>query len=118
MTIAVAWEREFRLWAYSVSYSRMLFRSLPEKEGGRRVDLMFEHVRYTRIRHEYESLALREIGPGDERIARFDLPESPDSRLILVNGGPDFVQALFCDWHEDDGDAYSPSKFGFMRGSD
>ncbi|WP_157555844.1 hypothetical protein [Herbidospora yilanensis] len=79
---------------------------------------MFEHIRYTRIRHEYESLALQEVSPGDERIARLDLPASPESRLFLVNDGPDFIQALICHWHEDDGHAHTPSKFGFMRGSE
>ncbi|WP_459802992.1 hypothetical protein [Herbidospora sp. RD11066] len=44
---------------------------------------------------------------------RFHLPEPGDSRLILVNGGPDFVN-----WHEDDGDSHSPSHFGHVRGSD
>lgn len=58
------------------------------------------------------------MSPADERLARFDLPVSSGSRLILVNDGPDFVQALIRNWHEDDGDAYTPSKFGFMRGSE
>lgn len=112
-----AWNREFRLWHYSVSYSQFLVRSVNIPGEETRIDVLFSNVRRILLSHEYEHLVIDRLDEGD---AGFEVAAGCEDweNVFLVNGGPDFVVASHFKWHEDVGDARSPSKFGPFRRTD
>lgn len=119
MAIHAAWVREFRLWHYAAGYSQLLFRSIDVSGSPKRIDLLFSNVERTQIGVRYDDFAVEEIADADDpRVAELGLLAPAYGKVFLINGGPDYVTATHCQWHEDDGDARSPSKFGPLRGTD
>lgn len=119
MNMQADWDREFRLWHYTVSYSQLLLRSIDTNESPKRIDLLFSNVEQMRINAEYSQLTIEEISsPSDPRSETFGFTLPKHGKIFLINGGPDFVAATHCQWHEDDGDSRSSSKFGPLRGTD
>jgi hypothetical protein len=115
MTAIASWERPFQTWHYSVSYSRLLLRSVGQGFAGR-VDVLFSNVRLMRIRAEYEALEIStEAGwlPPDIG-SELELP----GQWFLINSGTDYIRATHCQWHEDDGNSMTPSHFGPFRRTD
>lgn len=116
MAVHAGWTREFRLWHYTVSYSQLLFRSIDSSDSPKRIDLLFSNVERMHIGAEYDNFAVEEMTePDDPRFGELGLRALERRRIFLINGGPDYVAATHCRWHEDDGDARSSSKFGPMR---
>lgn len=113
----VAWSREFRLWHYSVSYSQLLVRSVNVPDTETRIDVLFSNVRRILVGYEYETLVIDKLEMGDAGHEMVNAYESWQ-KVFLVNAGPDFVIASHCQWHEDVGDARTPSKFGPFRRTD
>ncbi|MFI6348877.1 hypothetical protein [Streptomyces sp. NPDC050560] len=112
-------QRRFRIWHYSVSYSRLLLRSLNIHEYETRIDVLFTNVELMHVPSTWDTLVVDEqdragadsvIGPGVVLASR------PNHHVFVLNGGPYYVFATHCDWHEDEGDSRSPSKFGPMWG--
>ena len=113
------WRREFRLWHYSVSYSRLLIRGLDAASSPRRIDVLFSNVEHLRINAKYDQLSIEKIDSwSDPRREGFEMVESQHGVIFLVNGGPQLVIATHCQWSEDEGDAHSTSKFGPFRRTD
>ncbi|WP_106399707.1 hypothetical protein [Actinocorallia populi] len=97
-------DRCFRLWAYSVSHSRLLLRSNTLEEHGSTIDMLFTGMEAVKTRAAYNGLAIR--SPGPEDIARFKdaTPgiELRGRRLFLLEsqGETDYVLANAVGWQE------------------
>lgn len=113
-----AWDREFQVWQYSVSHSVLLLRSADSDRYGSRVDVLFPAVELMKLRPTYDSLRI-DIATAEDQARIFG--EAPPSfshgSLFLLNGGEGYVWAADCQWHEDDGDYRTPSRFGPLRGT-
>ncbi|MEU4392044.1 hypothetical protein [Kribbella sp. NPDC023855] len=102
-----------------MSYSQLLFRSIDASGSPKRIDLLFSNVEWTQIAVHYGNFSVEEIvAVTDPRVAEFGLRVPVHGNIFLINGGPDHVTATHCQWHEDDGDVRSSSKFGPLRGMD
>lgn len=114
-----AWDRKFKLWSYAFSYSRLLYRSEPEFDGDLRVDLVFEHVRTMNVPAFISPLSIEKADFEENREA-LHITETPTQNfnLYILNGGPYYVLALHCNWHEDHKWLDAPSHFGPFRGVD
>lgn len=120
MTVDISWPRRFRLWHYSVSYTQLLMRSLDAERDPRRIDILFSNVEWMQVAALYETMAIEELISPDPRWSEMPLrrPSNEKRKVFLLNGGPDLVIATHCQWHEDDGDAHTPSRFGPLRRTD
>ena len=103
------WERGFDVWDFSVSYSRLLLRSLQDSSPAR-VDVLFSNVRFMHLSTEFERM---QIDTAEGRsFGGIEFPDSVKGDWYVINGGQSYVFATHCQWHEDDGNFKSPSKFG------
>ena len=108
------WDRDFQVWAYSVSYSQLLLRSLGD-ESPARVDVLFSNVRLMHLVPEMSTLS---IDMADGRSFRgFEMPQLAKGNWYVINDGESYVFATHCQWHEDEGSHGSPSHFGPLRGT-
>jgi hypothetical protein len=113
------WAREFRLWHYTVSYSQLLLRNMDAQQQPARIDVLFSNVGRMLVSSEYGELVIDEIdSPEDQELARLGIKFPGRGKVFLINGGPDYVAATHCQWHEDDGGAHSPSRFGPLRATE
>jgi len=101
-----SFDRRFKVWHYSVSYSRLLLRSLEDD----RIDVLFSNVQLMHIARSYSSLEiLAEEGWAPEGInQRFEDP----GQWFILNSGAGYIYATHCQWHQDTGNAMTPSRFG------
>jgi hypothetical protein len=67
--LALAYDRPFQLWAYSVSHSQLLLRSPSDKEYRTRVDVLFKNVTAMLLRETYARLRVRTSHAGEETSA-------------------------------------------------
>jgi len=113
-----SWERDFRLWHYSISHSTLLLRSLSGDRSPRRVDLAFFGVRAMHLRDQYDLLSIAPTADMTQ-LKVISITRAPTEPLLcyVINGGPDYIIATDVAWHEDDGDHGSPSRFGPLRGT-
>jgi hypothetical protein len=116
--LAACWDRKFRIWAYSVSHSTLLLRSVDGNEAPSRIDVAFFGVRALHLQDEYEDLSIEKAEDVfvDGVLTPVTAAGEPLVRY-LVNGGPDYVLATSVAWEEDSGDHRSPSRFGPLRGT-
>lgn len=112
-----SWDREFKVWGYSYSYSQLLLRSVPKFDQDLRVDVLFSNVRFMNIPARFSRLYVDLANVEEERgrLGISDVPGEPFS-LYVVNGGPYYVLATHCQWHEDHEWVDAPSHFGPVRG--
>ena len=110
-----SWDRPFQLWHYSVSYRRLLVRSV---DGGppERVDVLFSNVRFMHVAPSYETFHISDSTDWDP--PEGDFLASQPGQWFLINGSEGYVHATHCQWHEDDGNAMTPSRFGPFRQTD
>lgn len=106
--------RDFKVWAFSASHTRLLLRST--KEGGlpSRIDLYFGGVSRMLLRPYYSGLRAGPADPAEREAYRERYGEIPD-RATLFTLEPDlasFVVAGVMQSHEDDGGFLEPSYFG------
>jgi hypothetical protein len=111
------WERDFKIWHYSFSWSRLLLRSEPGNDDDTRIEILFSNVVYMRIPTVLSGL---EISEG--LLSDVDLPQGVNEepgrpcKVFHLNEGVGTVIATHCDWHEDNEWLDGPSSFGPMRG--
>lgn len=94
-------EREFAVWAYTVSHGQLLLRAT----GRPRIDVLFKNVSAMKVRAEYDGLVIR--------CATEDESERPGERLLVL-GDSDYVVAGAVGWREDDGRDNEPSSLAFF----
>lgn len=118
LTIA-SWERDFQVWHYSVSYSVLLLRSFDPQLYETRIDIVFPAVELLHLKPSYQELHITKLDSNE--ISDFLRPHGVSPRrgtLFLLNDGDGYVQAADCQWHEDNGDHHTPSRFGPLRGTE
>lgn len=103
------WAREFKVWHYSVSYSRLLLRSLRDSSPSR-VDVLFSNVIFLHLPTNFPSLRI-DLVEG-RSFGGIEIPETVKGNWYSINGGESYVFATHCQWHEDDGNFKTPSRFG------
>jgi hypothetical protein len=113
-------DRQFSLWAYTVSNSQLLFRS--RTEGGSRIDLLFKPVDAMKVRCDYHGLVVRCASDDQRRRVLAGVALSGGRpRVLALHGGPDldYVVAAAVGWLEDNGDERDPSRLaGFAPATD
>ena len=111
----VRWEREFQVWHYTLSYSQLLLRSLDVPGFDTRIDVLFSHVYVMHLQPTFRELRI-DVASNDWRREVVDVPRGVKPSWYVINDGEAYVFATHCQWHEDQGDSHSPSKFGPLRG--
>jgi hypothetical protein len=109
------WDRDFRVWHFTVSYSQLLLRSTKSDRRATRIDILFSNAYLMHLRPAFSQLRIDIAGPEWPREA-VELPAGADADWYVLNEGEGYVLATHCQWHEDDGDNHSPSRFGPFRG--
>ncbi|MEU0677026.1 hypothetical protein ABZ330_29825 [Streptomyces sp. NPDC006172] len=116
MAVVTAWERPFRMWHFSVSYNQLLLRSISDDSSPARVDVLFSNVFFLHLPSTYPRLEIctdENFCPPDVRI-----PQGTRGQWFTVNQGAGYVYATHCQWHEDEGSALTPSRFGPLKRTD
>ncbi|QSY51418.1 MULTISPECIES: hypothetical protein [Streptomyces] len=112
----VEWERKFRIWHYSVSFSQLLLRSVNVDEHDSRVDVLFSNVKALHLPTSFDRLRIDRLeGPEIQEVIHEELQDLGRTKVFLLNGAKFFVQATHCQWHEDIGGPSTPSRFGPFR---
>lgn len=111
------WERPFRIWQYSVSYSQLLLRSVNVNGFDSRIDVMFSNVEMMHLIPTMEHLEIDEAPFGEVSLVIPQLAPPVRGRIFLINGGSSYLYATHCEWHEDDGGPRTPSHFGPLQGT-
>ncbi|GEB50046.1 hypothetical protein [Streptomyces cacaoi] len=110
------WERDFRLWHYTFSYSQLLLRSAPRNDEDTRIDVLFSNVCHMSVPARLAGLTIEEDVPeGGLPEGAVAEPGFPYKEFRL-NGGLARVYATRCQWHEDHAWLDAPSHFGPLRG--
>ena len=115
MEIIAEWQRSFRMWHYAVSYHQLLLRSLIDDPQSR-IDILFSNVYFLHMPAKCERL---EISTDEEfDPPGIEIPAGTQGKWFIINGGVGYVYATHCQWHEDDGNAMTPSRFGPLKRTD
>ena len=111
------WDRDFKIWNYSFSYSQLLLRSVPKSDQDLRVDVLFSNVRRMNVSAKFSGLSI-EVGDFESERERLGVDEVPNDpfELFILNEGLSYVLATHCQWHEDHEWIDAPSHFGSFRG--
>ncbi|OSZ61768.1 hypothetical protein OQI_03395 [Streptomyces pharetrae CZA14] len=116
MASVARWERAFRTWHFSVSYNQLLLRSLSDDASPARVDVLFSNVHFL---HMPTSLARLDIHKGEgSHPPGVEVPAGVRGEWFTINAGEGYVYATHCQWHEDEGNAMTPSRFGPLKRTD
>ncbi|GAA3809752.1 hypothetical protein ACFS5L_44410 [Streptomyces phyllanthi] len=115
MALVAVWERPFRTWHFAVSYRQLLLRSLSDSSPAR-VDVLFSNVAFLHMPTECQRLEIR--AGEDFDLPDVEIPAGTRGEWFAVNGGVGRIYATHCQWHEDEGNAMTPSRFGPLRRTD
>lgn len=116
MTLVASWERPFRMWHFSVSFNSLLLRSLRDTPSPARVDVLFSNVFFLQMPTACPRL---EISTGGEFTpSGVEVPAGTRGQWYTINSGSGHLFATHCEWHEDEGTAMTPSRFGPLRRTD
>lgn len=102
-------EREFVLWAYSVSHGQLLLRSAADGDHETTIDLLFKPIEAVKIGGGYDGLAIR--CATAEEAERIDDPPGPRVFLLESRDRTDYVTGAAVGWHEGVLDHTRPSFF-------
>lgn len=103
------WERSFQVWDFSVSYSRLLLRSLRDSSPSR-VDVLFSNVEFMHVPASFSQLRI-DVADG-RSFGGVEIPESVAGSWYVLNNGQSYIFASHCQWHEDEGNFRTASRFG------
>jgi hypothetical protein len=117
--------RNFTVWAYTISHSQLLLRSRTAYHGGERqtrIDIVFKPVEAMKLRMEYHGLVVRCAMQGEiDRIHAEHGGIGHKARCLILETGEDqdYVVTYAVGWMEDEGTERDPSPLaGFAPGSD
>ena len=97
-------DREFKVWAHTVSRSQLLLRS-PRGPFPTRVDIGFGGVSFVMLRSQHAHLRIRRASAAEERrLAEWLLPTDGDLYAVESDGRVGFVAATSVAVSEDDGE--------------
>lgn len=108
------WRSGFQMWAFSVSYRRLLWRSSDVGDDGRRrrIDVLFSNVEHLHVDATYDGFHLHELTDSEALSKGL---ESGFGKWFQVNSGQGLILATHCQWHEDEEGPMAPSKFGVFE---
>jgi hypothetical protein len=114
-------ERDFAVWAFTVSHSQLLLRTRATDRQPR-IDILFKPVKAMKLRTEYKGLVIR-CGTAAERdpiLASSGLAGRTLRVLIVETAeGSGYVVTGAIGWREDGGQDHDPSTLAFFPpGSD
>lgn len=116
MALVAVWERPFRMWHFSVSFNSLLLRSLSDDASPARVDVLFSNVSFLSMPTTCPRL---EIRTGERfELPRAEIPAGTRGEWFTINAGEGHIYATHCEWHEDEGNAMTPSRFGPLKRTD
>ncbi|MDR7320852.1 MULTISPECIES: hypothetical protein [Catenuloplanes] len=113
-------ERDFSVWAYTVSHGQLLLRSgWPSDAGAHptRIDLLFKPVQAVKSRMNHSGLVVRcATDEEHERIIRDSGLKPVAVRVFVIESGDalDYVVSGAVGWQEDDQAANAPSALAFF----
>ncbi|MGK5444808.1 hypothetical protein ACSNN7_23685 [Micromonospora sp. URMC 105] len=116
-------ERNFSVWAYSLSHSQLLLRTRTVAVPGHResrIDLLFKPVDAMKTRMDYDGLVLRCATTEEhERILRETGRTADHNRAFIIMSGDslDYVVSAAVGWQEDDQEDRDPSALAFFVGA-
>ncbi|MBV7699224.1 hypothetical protein [Streptomyces sp. TRM70350] len=110
VAMVAVWERPFRVWHFSVSYNQLLLCSLSEDTSPVRVDVLFSNVCFLQMSTKCTRLEIH-TGEGCDPPG-VEIPAGTRGEWFTRNAGEGYVFATHCQWHEDEGNAMTPSRFG------
>lgn len=116
MTLVAMWDRAFRAWHFSVSYNQLLLRSLSDDTSPARVDVLFSNVYFLHVPTTFARLEIHK-GEGFDP-PHVEIPVGTRGEWFTINTGEGYVHATHCQWHEDEGNAMTPSRFGPLKRTD
>jgi hypothetical protein len=112
----MSFDRDFSVWAFTVSHSQLLLRSPKAGTAGTRVDIGFSGVIGFIGGVDYPGLAIRPSNDSEiDALTGFVGLKAVRSAeaayaLVGVGGHSGFVLANSCEWAEDEGDFSEPSQ--------
>ncbi|GAA2305193.1 hypothetical protein GCM10010149_63710 [Nonomuraea roseoviolacea subsp. roseoviolacea] len=117
--------RNFVVWAYTVSHSQLLLRTRPTYGGGERqsrIDIVFKPVEAMKLRMVYNGLVVRCAMQGEiDRIHAEHTGIDRKARCLMLEAAEeqDYVVTYAVGWMEDMGTERDPSPLaGFAPGTD
>jgi len=114
-------ERDFSVWAFTVSHSQLLLRARAT-DGQSRIDVLFKPVEAMKLRTEYEGLVVRCATAAERDRVLASTGSGGKARQVLVietTAGFDYVVTGAVGWREDNGRDNDPSSLAlFPPGSD
>lgn len=117
MQLIREWQRPFRIWQYSVSYSRLLLRSVNVDGTNTRVDVLFSNTEMMHLTPRMDHLSICEVSFTEAQSFIPSLKPPVRGRIYFLNSGDAYIYATHCEWHEDEGGPASTSHFGPLRGT-
>jgi hypothetical protein len=120
---SVSFDRDFSVWAFTISHSQLLLRSPKTGTGARRIDIGFSGVIGFSGGVDYPGLAIRPANDAEiDALTGFvglKAVRSAEAAYALVGAGgrPGFVLANSCEWAEDEGDFSDPSQVFLPTGT-
>jgi hypothetical protein len=109
-------DRNFKVWAYSVSHRQLLLRS-PAVDGRTRIDILFKPVEAMKVHSGYGTMIIR-CATADEhhRILAATGCAKPSRRVLILQTDHDldYVVTGAVGWTEDHGQDNDPSPLAFF----
>ncbi|WP_158687601.1 hypothetical protein [Streptomyces sp. AA1529] len=110
LRIIAEWDRKFAIWAYTVSHSRLLLRSVMLRDFDTRIDIHFDNTDFISMPRSFDTLRITELSPA-ESLEHTGKEASGATKAFLLNDEGAYVLATHCNWHEDNKDNRAPSHF-------
>jgi hypothetical protein len=109
----LSFNRDFQIWAYSVSHGRLLLRSCKSAQHPTRIDVLFTDVQTMEVRANIQTISIEEVNISDV-VDRSTKPKDtlePGQKVFLLKsiGWTGCIVAGSLSWHEDNGEYGQPS---------
>ncbi|MEE1801090.1 hypothetical protein PUR57_20805 [Streptomyces sp. JV176] len=99
-----------------MSFNSLLLRSLSDDVSPARMDVLLSNVFFLRMPTTFSRFEIR-TGDGFD-LPRVEIPAGTRGEWFTINAGEGYVYATHCEWHEDEGNAMTPSRFGPLKRTD
>jgi hypothetical protein len=109
-------DRDFSMWAFTVSHGQLLFRARAA-DGQPRIDVLFKPVEAMKLRADYEGLVIRcgTVVERDRVLASTGLTGQALRVLVIETAAEfDYVVTGAVGWRADDGRDNEPSSLAFF----
>jgi hypothetical protein len=112
-------DRNFRIWAYVVSLSQLLLRSVKTDDEPTRIDILFRNVKAINIRTNLQGISIREEIDEEKvnQLLHGDMAYGEKLRMFVIRSlnSVGYVIAGMVSFHEDSGEYNDPSPCDIFR---